>query len=519
MCRKVISLLSLILLLVLAVPALATDYYVSPSGDDGNSGTSPGEAWATIDKVNSTTFSPGDSILFEGGQTFSGSLSFTSGGTVASPITVSSYGSGRATISSGSDEGLYVYNCAGFDITELNFVGSGRTDPQGGHGVFLDTDRDTAPQLEYVHIDNVDVSGYRETGIFINSADRGNIGFKDVQITNTEVHDNGDKGIASSGWWPRPRGTYAHSDIYIGDCKIYTNPGIPGREPHTGNGVVLSSVDGAIIEFCEAYDNGELCDAPGGGPLGIWCWEATDVIMQFNEAHHNKTAGGDGGGFDVDGGGTYCVMQYNYSHDNHGCGYLICQFKRAASYDNNICRYNISENDSIASGGAMGAITFWSGGSGGIKNTQIINNTLYVSENSRGAVIEVWSGGISNTAVHNNIFMTVPGKQVLNFSSTSGGWNLQGNCYWSSGAAIDILWGSTTYTSLADFQAGTGQEMLDGQPVGFEADPCLTDAGGGGTVGDPHLLPALDAYKLLETSPLINGGLDTLTLFGIDPGT
>jgi hypothetical protein len=240
--------------------------------------------------------------------------------------------------------------------------------------------------------------------------------------------------------------------------------------------------------------------------------------MQFCEAHHNKTAGGDGGGFDIDGGSTNCIMQYTYSHDNHGCGYLICQFRRAGSFADNICRYNISEGDATASRGAMGSITFWSGGSGGIKDTQVYNNTLYVSDATRGAGIEVWSGGISNTAVHNNIIMTTAGKQVLNFSSTSGGWALQGNCYWSGGGPLEIIWGSTTYTSLADFRAGTGQEMLDGQPVGFEADPCLTDPGNGGTVGDPHLLPALDAYKLKDTSGLIDSGLDILALFGIDPG-
>jgi hypothetical protein len=61
----------------LSTASQATDYYVSPSGSDANSGTSPGGAWQTISKVNSTIFSPGDNIYFEGGETFSGSLSFS----------------------------------------------------------------------------------------------------------------------------------------------------------------------------------------------------------------------------------------------------------------------------------------------------------------------------------------------------------------------------------------------------------------------------------------------------------
>ena len=39
------------------------------------------------------------------------------------------------------------------------------------------------------------------------------------------------------------------------------------------------------------------------------------------------------------------VMQYNYSHDNDGAGYLLAQFTYAREFTNNIVRYNISEND------------------------------------------------------------------------------------------------------------------------------------------------------------------------------
>ncbi len=52
----------------------AIDYYVSSTGNDANAGTSAGAAWASIAKVNSVTFGPGDSILFEGGKTFQGKL-------------------------------------------------------------------------------------------------------------------------------------------------------------------------------------------------------------------------------------------------------------------------------------------------------------------------------------------------------------------------------------------------------------------------------------------------------------
>lgn len=49
-----------------------TTYYVSPSGDDKNNGTSPETAWKTIDGVSSNKelLQPGDAVLFERGYVY-----------------------------------------------------------------------------------------------------------------------------------------------------------------------------------------------------------------------------------------------------------------------------------------------------------------------------------------------------------------------------------------------------------------------------------------------------------------
>ena len=520
MCKKLACLIYFVLLLYLSGLVQATDYYVSPFGSDFNAGTSPTKAWQSIDKVNSKTFEAGDNIFFEGGMMFDGSLEFEANdsGTRFNPLTVGSYGAGRATINSGDRHGLYAKNCAGLVVKDLIFVGAGSTVKANFSGIFFFTDLVNI-KPEYVRIDNVEVSGYRQTGILIGGSSSGNSGFKDVRITNAEVHDNGDKGISSFG--SKPPGDWPHRDIYVGNCKVYDNAGFsdPTSWSHHGNGIVLSAADSAIIEFCQAYNNGALCDTKGGGPVGIWAYDANNVIIQFCEAHHNKTSGGDGGGFDLDGGCVNSIMQYNYSHDNHGAGYLICQYRGAREFKDNVCRYNITENDAIACAYPMGAIHFYSSGSsGGIQNTQVYNNTVYVSAATRGAGIEIDSGYIYNTAIYNNIILTAPGKLVVDSNDTAGGWSFKGNCYWTYGDNVEIKWGHKTYTSLAAWRAATGQERLGDSDVGFEVDPKLTNPGGGGTVGDPHLLGTLDAYRLHGSSPLIDAGLDLRTLFGIDPG-
>jgi len=85
------------------VPAITgTTYYVSPSGSDSNSGTSPISAWRTVKRVNEASLAPGDGVLFQGGATFSDeTLMPETSGTVGSLIVFGSYGTGNATLPKG----------------------------------------------------------------------------------------------------------------------------------------------------------------------------------------------------------------------------------------------------------------------------------------------------------------------------------------------------------------------------------------------------------------------------------
>ncbi len=500
----------------------ATDYYVSPAGKDKNTGTSAEQAWKTIKKVNSTTFKVGDSIFFEGGKTFKGAIRFDAddSGTREKPVTVGSYGEGRAAIRSGSNYGLHAKDCGGFVVKDLIFAGSGKEDAKGKSGIYFFTEL-SGDKPEYIQIDNVQVSGYRRDGIFI-SGGGSDSGFKDVRISRAEVFDNGDKGI--SFWGPQPKGDWVHKDIYIGQCKVYDNLGIAGAKGHTGNGIIVSSIDGGIIEFCESYNNGELCGDPhSGGPVGIWAYDSHNVVIQFCESHNNKTGNEkDGGGFDLDGGCVNCVMQYNYSHDNYGAGYGIYQYSGAREFKDNTVRYNISESDGLT--GKHGGINLWSTNSaGGIQNTKIYNNTVYLSSNAKGAAIVDFTNTegetyVYNTEIYNNIFISAAGKKVVDVPNPAGGWSFKGNCYWTIGGPVEIAWDGKTYTSVDEWRKATGQEKIDGKDVGLEADPQLVKAGGGGTIGDVNKLSSLEAYRLWDSSPAIDAGVDIKELFGIEAG-
>src|SRR3954452_17150870 len=79
----------------------ATTYYVSPTGSDSNSGTSPDAAIKTLGRASGLPLNPGDQVLLERGATFSGKLAVWKSGTPASPITIGSYGSGNKPVVTG----------------------------------------------------------------------------------------------------------------------------------------------------------------------------------------------------------------------------------------------------------------------------------------------------------------------------------------------------------------------------------------------------------------------------------
>jgi hypothetical protein len=395
------------------------DYYVSLFGDDSNSGLSEKQPWRSIEQVNATQLFPGDSVWFKANQTFVGNLHLAkvkqSQTDEARVVTIGSYGVGRATIDAGSGAGFMTKNRGGVHLVNLNFVGAGALKNTTSGVLFINALPGSA-KFENIRIHRVDVSGFKYSGInFVaQPTDMSWSGFREVKITNTTSHDNGDAGISCIGAWNPEEKGYAHADFYIGNCSAYRNAGIPGKGSHSGSGIVLAQVDGAIIEHCRAYENGSLNDYERGGPVGIWTWDANRVVIQFNESHHNRTGSSkDGAGFDLDGGVTNSVVQYNYSHDNDGAGYLLAQFAGARPFYGNVLRYNLSVNDGRRN--RYGGVHLWStGANGGITDTTFYANRIYTAQSADGnpAAVDCSSEGIHNIRLYNNCFQT-DGKAIL----------------------------------------------------------------------------------------------------------
>jgi hypothetical protein len=404
-------------------PPGAVTYYVSPTGNDSNNGTSHSSPWQTITKVDAGHYNAGDSILFEGGQTFSGSLSFTASSwsaTAANPVTIGSYGNGDATVDSGDGVGFLAHNVAGFALKNLVFVGDGSANLTDGIQVLNDLSGNV--KLDYVVLQNLDVSGYGSNGVHIHG-NNGASGFKDVTISYVRAHSNtsndttgGTSGIlVNSSNYGAGSTNAAHQNVLIDHCNAYSNPGNPvtGIPGWSGAGITMGNTNGGTIQYSVAANNGTNT----GGTVGIWAADATNIAIQFNESYGTATNNGrDGDGFDLDGGVTNSLMQYNYSHDNYGAGFMIFSYNdgHVISTSNDTMRCNVSQNDGRSNNSYYGGLTIGNDAGATLTFAHAYNNTVYKSVGTTSAATISGAGAPSMQArVANNIFYMTNGSSFI----------------------------------------------------------------------------------------------------------
>lgn len=108
----------------LSAPAESATYYVNTSGSDSATGATSASAWRTINRVNRASLVPGDSVLFQGGQTFSDeALMPNVSGTSSAPIRYGSYGTGQANL----DHGIWMISIHDLVFDNIAVVGSDQT--------------------------------------------------------------------------------------------------------------------------------------------------------------------------------------------------------------------------------------------------------------------------------------------------------------------------------------------------------------------------------------------------------
>ena len=481
-------------------------YYISTKGNDANDGLTPNTAWATVAKANQSILAPGCKILFEGGGIYYGTLQIGSnaGGDANNPVFISSYGTGRATIDSGDEDGIVIEESTGVIVVNINVAGSGRNVNIGKVGVKL-------IKSKHILVDHVEVWGFQLAGVIVWG------GCEHVRITNIYAHDNGYCGICT-GYRDTTRAI--NRFIYVGYCRTNNNLGISDRSKNfrdqSGSGINIQRVENGLVEFCEAaYNGGDSYHSGNNGPVGIWLAFCRHVTVQFCISHHNDSYTSDGGGFDFDSGCKHCVIQFNYSYRNKGCGYLLCAYNSSETHrlENCVLRYCISENDSWHDDHVAG-IFIWNGD---VQSMNVYNNVIY-NEDGRGCLRSRKSN--PEMRFFNNIFILKgKGSFIQERENIEEDLNLtiQNNCYWR--LDDDGTLNTSPFAgcdNLESFRKKFGHEMMDGKPVGIYANPLLKEPGVDSGLTDPTKLPEFLAYSIQDSSPCISKGLNLRKNFGMN---
>jgi len=499
-------------------------YHVSPSGSDDNEGTAPGKAWKTLDRVNKAALRAGDSILLEGGQSFPGNLLITASGSDTAFITIGSYGTGPATIQAGDSFGIRLLNCQYIKVRDLVLLGSG-VKPDGAttnkaQGLDIYSSAKEGKPWQSIYADRLMISGFRD-GIVLHTpiGTQDVVGYNDVRVTNCTIKECLFGGYycwgsrkASGKPWGLPLGAGVFTNCYLGGCVIQDIYGDPNGNPAICLPVQIFNATSFLVERCTIFDCGRAALPKGqpGGVGGLVFLECDRSVAQFNECYHVVTRlPFDGCAFDIDGGCSNCVLQYNYSHDNEGSGYQTGSFEGSGPLTDNVIRYNISQNDAKKNPGSSGGIMTWASQQRG----HIYNNTVFISAGLDGKPAAFLGNG-SGLTVSNNIFVSSHDGDIV---CSGAGSTFRNNCYHRARGDFSITYAKKRYTSLAAWQEATGQEKLNGAAVGFSADPQFRLPGGGTNIKDAAKLGTLSAYDLLPASPLIGKGLDLQVLFKLPP--
>lgn len=445
---------------------------------------------------------PGDKILLQGGKTFKGNITFDSldSGKPGLPVTLSTYGKGKAVIKSGNQTGIYAENCSFITLKNLRVLGNGVDDGKVAGIHFYSSRKDIS--CKKIIIDNCEAAHYNQQGIFFSTAEDSHVkGYDDVRIVHCNAYNNGEAGISSYA----VQTGFHHSNFYIAYCKAYNNKGILTKTSnHSGNGIVMGQVENLLIEHCEAYENGASNRCTGGGPVGIWVWLCKNAVIQYCESHNNHAGlTKDGGGFDIDGGSVNCTVQFNYSHDNEGAGYLLAEYGAGMPFENNIIRFNISRDDGRKNN--YGGISVWGVDSNNrVNNSYIYNNAIFVSGNNVvdgiPCAFRIMGPHCRGVRVMNNLFTTTDEAQMINSSDepdTAAIYFLHNN-YYSYNRVYDIHWGRFDWTSIGAWQGKmNGQESENGTNGMLELNPRWVEPGKKLTAGDTRKLALLlNSYRI-----------------------
>ncbi|MHC4327342.1 MAG: hypothetical protein ACYSWW_04365 [Planctomycetota bacterium] len=453
-------------------PLSATNYYVhAAAGVDTNPGVNPSEPWKSLDKVNSTTFAPGDRILLATGCRWKGKLNPKGSGAAGNPIVIDRYGDGSRPVIDGAgttgDGVVYLYNQQYWEIANLEITNDA---PDGGDRRGVMVSAANAGIIRHIRLKNLYIHHIKgivgqslqakdtgAIGIFIEADDARDTRFDDILVEGCRIETIDNTGIftrARAGGSNTP-GQANWNRRRITDLRIRRNK----INDIAKNAMIIRLADGGVVEHNVCWDTAYRA----GTGNTIFSRSSRGTIFQFNEGYLNRSRDYDGCLYDADLESPGCIFQYSYSHDNSHGLFWMCTVQEDA---NIIVRYNISQNDK----GNIFCINY--------PNTScyIYNNVVFVPPHLSPRIIDERRNADKTYYFYNNI--------IYNLSPTAS-----------------YNWRNARRHFANNVFFGFHPDSEPNDPTKITDDPRLVDPGKGGFGID-----TLAGYKLRPDSPCIDSG-------------
>jgi hypothetical protein len=236
-----------------------TIYYVAADGNDNNSGLTKATPWLSIAKVNAAATLPDGEVLFNGGDTFAGTLAPTRSGTPGHPITYGSYGTGARPVIDGTGGNCAFYIADNYhdlrfehldfkystgaystiycyDAHDIYFYDCIMRDAGARHGISINK---SAHTVYNITVDSCELKDNYLSGTYTGSLTSYNILFK-----NCVAHNNGHSVDGDHGF-------YVAGGVTLDNCTAYSNSG--GGFKMNDNENEPSNYP--IVKNCTSYSN------------------------------------------------------------------------------------------------------------------------------------------------------------------------------------------------------------------------------------------------------------------------